>query len=274
MRVTGQPIPLSVVVLCHNEADNLPCCLNALQACAEVVVVDDGSTDDSVRVAEQAGARVVQHPFTSFAEQRNWALDHAGLQEQWTLHLDADEVMTPAALAEIQRLLPTMRSQQVGCIARKVMLEDRWLKRSADYPVFVARLVHHDGPRFRMGGHGEVIDAATESIVYLREPMLHHAFSKGWADWYAKHERYAAAEAERIRAGEKWPSLASLISSDRTVRRAALRAWSYRCPGRPWLRFAYSYLFRLGFLDGKPGLRFCRAMMDYERMITRALKSS
>ena len=268
------PLSISAVVLSHNEAANLPRCLRALRDCAEVVVVDDGSTDDSPRIAAECGARVVGHAFASFADQRNWALAAAGLRNDWTLHLDADEVLTPAALDEIRRRLPAMASGSVGFLARKVMLGDKWLRFSADYPVFVPRLVHRAGPRYAMRGHGEVLEASPAEAVFFDEPILHYNFSKGWADWRARHRRYAAAEAERICAGAAGFSWRALASPDPTARRGALRALSYRLPGRPALRFLYAYVLRLGFLDGAAGLRFCLAMAAYERMIDVARRQS
>ena len=119
------PLSISAVVLAHNEAANLPRCLRALRDCAEIVVVDDGSTDDSPRIAAESGARVAVHPFASFADQRNWAMDQAGLRHDWVLHLDADEVVTPEGLAEIRRRLPALESGAVGFLARKVMLGDK-----------------------------------------------------------------------------------------------------------------------------------------------------
>jgi glycosyltransferase involved in cell wall biosynthesis len=267
------PLPISAVVLSHNEAENLPRCLRALRACAEVVVVDDGSADASQRIAAECGARVVAHPFSSFADQRNWAMDCAGLRCDWVLHLDADEVMTPTAWEEIRSRLPSMAPGAVGFIARKVMLGEKWLRFSADYPVFVPRLLHRGGPRFAMRGHGERLASEPSGSVFLKEPLLHYNFSKGWEDWRLRHLRYAAAEAEQIRSGAAPFSLRSLFSSNRAVRRSAWRAASYRFPGRPMLRFLYAYLFRLGFLDGAAGLRFCRAMASYERMIDAALRA-
>ena len=266
------PLSISAVVLAHNEAANLPRCLRALRDCAEVVVVDDGSTDDSPRIAAAGGARVVVHPFASFADQRNWAMDHAGLRHDWVLHLDADEVVTPELLADIRRRLPALETGAIGQLARKVMLGDQWLKHSADYPVYVPRLVHRRGPRYVMRGHGETLAAAPGASVYFSEPLLHFNFSKGWADWRARHLRYAAAEAARIRAGGAVLSLRALIARDRSTRRAAWRALSYRLPGRPALRFLYAYVLRLGFLDGAAGWRFCREMAGYERMIDAALR--
>ena len=269
-----EPLPISAVVLAHNEADNLPRCLRALRDCAEVVVVDDGSLDDSRRIAAECGARVAEHPFASFADQRNWAMDSAGLRHDWVLHLDADEVATPAMLAEIRRRLPTLAAGAVGFVARKVMLGEKWLRFSADYPVFVPRLLHRRSPRYAMRGHGEVLAADPAESVFLEEPLLHYNFSKGWADWRVRHRRYAVAEAARIRAGLPALSPRAVFSSDRIARRAACRAWSYRLPGRPALRFLYAYVFRMGFLDGAAGLRFCLAMAAYERMIDAALRET
>lgn len=267
----AESLPISAVVLSHNEAANLPRCLRALRACAEIVVVDDGSTDDSRRIAAECGARVVEHPFASFADQRNWAMDSAGLRHEWALHLDADEVMTPAALDEIRRRLPALAPGSAGFLARKVMLGEKWLRFSSDYPVFVPRLIHRQGPRYAMRGHGETL-AAQPVPAYFSEPLLHYTFSKGWAEWRARHVRYAAAEAARIRSGAAAVSFRALAAPDRSVRRAALRALSYRLPGRPALRFLYAYLLRLGFLDGREGWTFCRAMASYERMIDAALR--
>ena len=265
-------LSISVVVLSHNEAANLPRCLRALRDCAEVVVVDDGSTDDSQRIAAECGARVVVNPFTSFADQRNWAMAAAGLRHDWTLHLDADEVATPDLLNEIRRRLSALVPGNVGQLARKIMLGDRWLKYSADYPVYVPRLIHRQGPRFVMRGHGETIVADPAASVYFDEPLLHYSFSKGWAEWRTRHQRYAMAEAARIRAGAGVVSWRALFARDTATRRAAARALSYRLPCRPTLRFVYAYVLRLGFLDGSAGWRFCREMAGYERMINTALR--
>lgn len=271
--MTPDMIPVTAVVLCHNEAINLDRCLGALRGVAEIVVVDDGSTDGSQVLASSRGARVVTHRFSSFADQRNWAMADAGLSQDWVLHLDADEIVTPAGLAELRRLLPTLSDGAVGFVARKVMLEERWLRFSTDFPVYVARLVHRRGPRYVMQGHGEIIETPSCPPVFLKEPLLHYVVSKGWPDWWARHQRYARAEAARIAAGLPPVSLRALCAGDRTRRRGAMRALSYRLPGRPVLRFLYAYGLRCGYLDGAAGFAFCRAMAQYERMINRELKS-
>jgi glycosyltransferase involved in cell wall biosynthesis len=270
--IEERSIPVSVVILCHNEACNLERCIAALRGCAEIVVLDDGSTDGSQALAQSLGARVVHHRYVSFADQRNWAMDHAELAHDWVLHLDADEVVTGGLLNEVGEIVDMLGPSRVGFVARKMILDGRWLRRCADYPVFVARLVHRRGPRFVMRGHGEVIDAPPTSPIYLQGPFLHYVFSKGWDDWYARHEQYAKAEARRIVRGLPPLSLGQLLSPDRTVRRSMIRALSYRLPARPWQRFIYSYVLRCGFLDGGRGWQFCRAMVRYERMIDVELK--
>jgi len=264
--------PITVVILSHNEASNLPRCIDALQGGAEIVVLDDGSTDNSQAVARSRGARVVEHAFASFADQRNWAMAHAGLQNDWVLHVDADEVMTPEALREIGELLPALQVSKVGFLPRKMMLGDRWLRRSADYPVYVARLIHQQGPRFVMRGHGEVIDAPPDAAVYLREPMLHYAWSKGWDDWQRRHARYARAEALRLLQEAETVAWRDVMQRDAVRRRRAVRMLSFKLPFRAAQRFVYAYIVRGGFRDGIPGWQFSLAMARYERMITRDVK--
>jgi glycosyltransferase involved in cell wall biosynthesis len=260
-------IPVSAVILCHNEVMNLERCIAALGRFTEVVVVDDGSTDGSQALAQSLGARVLHHAYESYAGQRNWAVSFGDLQCAWSFHLDADEVLSVEGVEEIGEKLKNLDRTHVGAVARKMILDGRWLRRCADYPVYVPRLLHKGGPRYIMKGHGEVIDAPKHSFVYLQEPMLHYVFSKGWDDWYSRHRKYAKDEAIRLVSGLPAVALRDLFARDRTARRAMLRTLSYRLPARPLQRFLYAYLFRRGFLDGQPGWDFCRAMVWYERRI-------
>lgn len=265
-------VPVSVVVLARNEERNLGRCLPALAFADEVVVVDDLSADSTADVAARNGACVVQHKMVSFADQRNWAMESAGLRHEWVLHLDADEVVTPELAAELAERLKAVAPGTAGFqLARKTMLGERWLRFSATYPVYVPRLVRRDRVRFEAFGHGERVGSADGEFEYLKEPCLHYNFSKGWADWFERHNRYSSHEAERIlgiMAGHEALALHECLSLDPVRRRAALRRLSYRLPGRAFLRFVYIYLLRLGFLDGRDGLTYARLQSMYETMIT------
>src|SRR6267143_113769 len=86
---------LAIIVLTYNEADNLPRCLDSIAGFGEIIVLDSGSDDGTLQIAQSAGVRVYERPFESFAQQRNWALENCDLKTEWVLFLDADEVATP-----------------------------------------------------------------------------------------------------------------------------------------------------------------------------------
>lgn len=260
---------LSVAVLARNEARNLGRCLPALAFSDDVVVVDDRSTDRTAEVAAAHGARVVRHEMTSFAAQRNWVLTSAALKYPWVLHLDADEVVTPALARELMTRVPASSSGVVGYyLARKTMLGETWLRFSATYPVYVPRVTRREMIRFEAVGHGERFAKTDGVFGYLKEPCLHYNFSKGWADWFDRHNRYSSAEADRIIADPAGGRLRACFDRDPVRRRAALRRWSYRLPCRASLRFLYVYLLRLGCLDGRAGLTYAVLQSIYESMIT------
>jgi glycosyltransferase involved in cell wall biosynthesis len=264
-----KPMALSVVVPVRNEEQNLGRCLPALSFADEVVVVDDLSTDRTVGVAAEHGARVVRHEMISFADQRNWAMVHAGLKHPWVLHLDADEVVTPALARELEARVPSASPGVAGFyLARKTMLNDRWLRYSATYPVYVPRVIHRDRARFEAFGHGERLGRVEGDFEYLEEPCLHFNFSKGWADWFDRHNRYSTREAEQIMVDRGAAGVTGCFDRDPVRRRAALRRLSYRLPCRSSLRFVYVFFLRFGFLDGRGGLTYATLQALYETMIT------
>ncbi|MEO1524558.1 MAG: glycosyltransferase family 2 protein [Planctomycetota bacterium] len=261
---------IAAVILAKNEAVNLERCLGALTWTDEVVVIDDGSTDATVEIAEQMGARVVQHAFESFARQRNWALRHAELRSQWVLMLDADEVATDEFATEIREKTATASDDVVAYrTCRKTMLDGTWLKYSDAFPVWIMRLVRRDHAWFEDSGHGEVpvpkVNGEMDTIV---EPFIHYPFSRGMEDWWTRHVRYAGREAARETQENDTPILSGLFNRDASRRRRALRSLARRLPARGLLRLFYQYILKRGFLDGTAGWRFCRMMACYESMIS------
>lgn len=261
--------PLSVVVLARNEAGNIGRCLESVAWCDERVVVDDASTDDTPRLARAAGARIVERKFDTFAGQRNWALESAGLRFPWVLMLDADEVVTEDLRREIERQIPAAAGDIAGYrMCRKTMFRDRWLKWSDGFPVWIMRLVRRGAAKFQDSGHGEVpVPPVDGRLDTLHEPFLHYPFSRGVGEWVERHNRYALREAQ-----QEWESSApwtvrELFAGDRADRRRARRSLSRSLPGRPLLRFLYQYVWQLGALDGRAGLEFCLMMAAYEGLI-------
>lgn len=96
-------IPVTAIVLTHNEAVNIERCVSPMARVEDVVLVDSGSTDETLALAVRARptVRVCFNPFKDFGDQRNWALDHCAPRYPWVLFVDADEFCTPALLDEM-----------------------------------------------------------------------------------------------------------------------------------------------------------------------------
>ena len=141
---------VSVLILTFNEEANLPACLEALAWCDDIVVVDSGSTDETVNIAGAHGARILTRAFDTFAGQRNFGLDHGGLRHEWVLHLDADEIITLPFVEALERLEPQSGTDAYR-VPSKFILFGQWLRYAGMYPAYQVRL----GRRPVLGGQRE-----------------------------------------------------------------------------------------------------------------------
>lgn len=262
---------VSVLLLTYNEAVNLPRCLEAVSWCDDVVIIDSGSTDDTVRLGTAWGARVLHRQFDNFAAQRNFGLEHGGICNEWVLHLDADEIVTPEFVAKIDNLVPP---DDIDCylVPSKLMFHKWWLRYCGMYPSYQARLGRRDRLRFVQFGHGQREDVAPDRVKIFEEPYLHYGFSRGIRDWLVRHVRYAEDEARQIVAQREnsGPVLKHFFSKDAAERRRALKLLSFRIPIflRAPMRFLYVYIIRKGFLDGRIGFVYALMLSIYEGMIS------
>jgi glycosyltransferase involved in cell wall biosynthesis len=257
--------PVSCLIYTLNEEINLPHCLESLRWCDDVVVVDSFSTDRTEAVARAAGARFVQHPFTGFGDQRNWSLDEVPLKYPWALILDADERVPESLREELAQRMPSAAVDVAAFrVRRRFYLWGRWLRYSSLYPTWVVRLVRVGRVRYVNRGHAEtqIVDGRTEA---LGEDLLDENH-KGLDDWWARQNRYSTQEAiYELR--ELGPGWRSLFSVDPLRRRAGIKAVARDLPGRAFWYFIYSYFFRLGFLDGMVGMRFCVMKARHQALI-------
>jgi glycosyltransferase involved in cell wall biosynthesis len=262
-------LDVSVVVIAKNEQDNIARCLNALASYSDIVVIDDNSTDQTVETSEAHGARILAHQFESFATQRNWALEHAGLTHEWILFLDADEVVTPEFSETLATSVANASHETAGfLICRKTMLLGRWLRFSDGFPVWIMRVVRRGRASFVDSGHGEVPAPSVDGVLNrINDPVIHYPFSKGLNDWFARHNRYSAREAELESVALPTIRFRNLFTRNSATRRQTLRSLARRLPFRPVIRFTYQYIWRRGFLDGSPGFLFSTLMAVYEAMI-------
>ena len=257
--------PVSCLIFTLNEEVNLPHCLRSVTWCDDVVVVDSFSTDRTQEIARASGARFVQHAFTGFGDQRNWALEQLELKHPWALILDADETVTPGLIVEFQERLPkTQRDVAAFCVRRRFHLWGKWLRYSSLYPSWVVRLIRVGRVRYINRGHAET-QIADGRIETLRHDLMDENH-RGLEHWWARHNHYSTQEA-LYELAQPPVLLRDLAAPDPLRRREAMKSLGRRLPARALWYFLYAYFFRLGFLDGIDGLRFCAMKMMYQSMI-------
>jgi glycosyltransferase involved in cell wall biosynthesis len=263
-------VPVSVIVPIKNEAANLPRCLACVKWADEIFVVDSASTDGSIAIAQQHGAKVVQFEFNgTWPKKKNWALQHLPFRNEWVFVLDADEVL-PQAETEFAQAIANAGDIAGYWINRRFMFMGRWL-RHAYYPNWNLRLFRH-----AFGRYEKLTDAPTNSgdnevhehvlvngrTAKLQVEIDHYAFPS--IDVFVeKHNRYSNWEA-RVAADTLLNSSSAKISSRTVDRRRKLKTLSQHLPFRPLLRFLYVYVWQKGFLDGAEGYYFARLHGFYE----------
>ena len=252
----------SIRILTYNEEKNLAECLDSIAWCDDIWVLDSGSTDRTVEIAKERGCHLLTRKFDNFGDQRNYAIDTATFKYPWVFDLDADERFTEALKTECEEMILKDEKSAYYCSYKNIMW-GKWLKHSTGFPVYQMRFHKLGEIRFVGHGHGQREGAAQRGIGYLKEPYIHYNFSKGLAEWFAKHVDYARREAELLVAGEQDEGAAS----GKMARRRRLIRFARHLPFRPFLRFCYVYFFHLGFLDGRAGWQFARMQMWYQFMI-------
>lgn len=263
------PCPITIIILTHNEEANIAACLACLDWADDIVLLDSGSTDSTIEHAKAArpDIRIFDHPFTDFGDQRNWALDHTQPRHEWILFVDADERITPACASTIQEAVKAPGDKAGFYLTCRNFFMDRWIKHCTLYPSWQLRLLKKGFVRYRKEGHGQR-EVTDRPLGYIREPYDHFGFSKGLEHWKARHALYAANEAVLIHRLRSEPfALRDLFSPDPVTRRRGLKRLAARTPFRPFMRFCYIYIWRRGFLDGRPGLVFSMLRTRHEASI-------
>ncbi len=264
---------VDVMIIAHNEALNLPHSLAALRGWAnKVYVIDSGSTDGTQDLARSFGAEVVHHDWPGYAEQKNWAIDNLQFTSDWTLILDADEVIQD----DMKRAIEELVSRDVDEVPESAFNINRYfvflgkrIRHCGYYPSWNIRLFKRGRARYEQRDVHEhmLVDGP---IGFLEGHMEHHD-RRGLEDYFAKHNRYSTLEAReivKITAGASKAGAKSSFFADAITRRRWIKTHVYpRLPFKWAFRFLYAYVVRLGFLDGLTGARFCLFLASYELMI-------
>lgn len=222
---------LSVVIITLNEEGAIDRCIDSVRKVAdEVLVVDSGSTDATVEVAESCGARVINKDWLGFGRQKQFAVNEAA--HPMVLCLDADEWLSDALSEEILKIKNSAMAAAYVLPRRNLFL-GRWLSYGEGYPDYTLRFFNREKARWSE-------EPVHEGVLYDGKPIrlkgdLMHQSADDLHRFLEKQNRYTTIQAAHLFENGKRFSLAKMILS-------------------PAIRFFRYYLLKLGFLDGVPGL--------------------
>lgn len=223
-------VRISVVLITKNAASSLNTCLQSCRSFDDIVVVDSGSSDETMSIAQGYGARVIHQDWLGFGRQKQFAVRQA--RNDWVLCLDADEWLSEKLLKQISEL-PDNPGFGAYRFARCNKFMGRFLRHGEGYPDLSLRLFDRRRARWSDDLVHEYVRADGE-VGQLAGDLMHESGEDIFA-YLAKQNRYTDLQADALFARGKRAGAAKLVLS-------------------PLLRFVKFYFVRQGFRDGLPGL--------------------
>lgn len=255
-------LDITCIILTKDEAIHIERCVKSVQrVCREVLIVDSFSTDETCQIAENLGARVVQHKFTNQAAQFNWAIDNVEIDTEWIWRVDADEIIEDGLVEIAERELQNVPKNVNGIyVNKKIVFMNRPLLHGGWYPAQHIKLIRKGFGRSEdklMDEHLIVTEGNTTSwdgdqTDWNLKPL-------DW--WWSKHEGYALREAQmqvneanKTKVADGSEVQAKLFGTNAEWKRWMKNLYG-KCPlyVRPIVYFIGRYIFMGGFLDGYAG---------------------
>jgi glycosyltransferase involved in cell wall biosynthesis len=253
-------VPISVIILTFNESKNISDCLESVKGLTDdIIVVDSGSTDNTLAIASSYSTTIYHNPFENYSKQRNWAFQNVNTKYGWILNMDADHRLTIEFVDELRQLfVKGIPSGINGFMAsRRTMFLGRWIRYGGHYPVY-------HGILFRKG-HGQCENKEYDQhfIIEGQSQVLKSdvidIITDSLTTFVTRHNKWATLEANDIlnmadKEGKIKPNKSGNVMEQRRYQR--MKYYSYPIFLRVFIYSFYRYILKRGFLDGKPGLVF------------------
>lgn len=255
-------IPITVIVSVKNEALNLPSCLEKLKRFAQIIVVDSGSSDDTLSIAAAMGAEVLQFVWDGkFPKKRNWALQNANLVHEWILFLDADEFVTVEFVNEV-----AIKTKNPNFNGYTIQFENYFMGKKLRYgygfhksALFkkskgaYEKIEEDLWSHLDMEVHEHLIIEGKIGVITAK--VIHKDF-KTIEHYIAKHNAYSSWEAQRYLQLKETKN--NVLSLNQKIKYGLLTTGLL-----PLVYFIGAYFLNLGFLDGKEGFYLARFKSHY-----------
>jgi len=255
----------SFIVLTYNEEIHLSRLLDSLTGLdAQVYILDSGSTDSTLSIANTYGATVLTHPFENHPRQWDFALKNFDIQTPWVICLDADHVVTPELKAQLLAFKDEDYAGVDGIyFSRKNYFKGRWIKHGGYYPFYMLKMFRFDK------GYSDLNEAMDHRFIVPGKTVIWkdgHLLEENLKEnnirfWIEKHNRYsdlvAHEEVERMQK-IRLQTIQPKFRGSPDERTAWLKQLWWQLPlyVRPMIYFIYRFIFRLGILDGRDGTIF------------------
>jgi len=268
-------ITVSVVVMTKNEEKNIVACLESLQNFMEIFVVDSNSTDKTVILAKERGASIANFTWDGkYPKKKQWCLENLPFSYEWVLYVDADEIVPQLVAAEIREIMEQGPNHDGYFIEYDYVFLGRVLKYGHKVNKLVlfnkkkGRFLDYDDldvvNMWEVEGHYQ--PQITGSVGKMRSKMVHHDHEDLFS-FYEKLNKYSDWEA--------YLRLKGILRTEKQARlrsRRIIQKIEKYIPFRWAVMFVYSYILRLGFLDGAEGFYYAMTLGIYHAMITMKIK--
>jgi glycosyltransferase involved in cell wall biosynthesis len=227
-----EKVLLSVAIITKNEEENILPCLQSISFAGQIVIVDSGSTDATLSIAKEFGCEIYHEPWRGFGPQKQSAIEKC--HHPWILVLDADERIPPGTAGIIKKIVTDSDVKEAGfSFPRRNYFQGRWIKHAGWWPDRISRLFRKEAGRMTAAIVHESVEI--QGAVGVLDVAIDHYTESRLGKVIQKIDKYSTLGAEAaFRDGKKSSTIGAFM--------------------RAFFTFVQDYFFRLGILDGMPGL--------------------